>query len=157
LFRQQPPKGFFEIGTQACPRLGEAIVGRGGAHADYDGDGRVDLAIVVHGGEAILLRNTSSDAGHWIQVRLRQLGGNTRALGARVTVRSGDLVQTAQVGTGGSYLSQSPTDLHFGVADAGTVDEIVVRWPDGVEDRYENVSADRVVEYRHDTLPADEP
>ena len=136
---------------------GEAIVGRGGAHADYDGDGRIDLAILVHGGEAILLRNTSLDTGHWLRLRLRQQGGNTRALGARVTVRSGELMHTAQVGTDGSYLSQSPTDLHFGMADADTVDEIVVYWPDSTEDHFENVTADRVVEYWHNTLPADEP
>ena len=35
------------------------------------------------------------------------------------------------------------------MADAEAVDEIVVRWPDGIEDRFNNVSADRVVEYTH--------
>ncbi|HJN08976.1 MAG TPA: CRTAC1 family protein [Pirellulaceae bacterium] len=155
VFRQQPPRGFFEIGRQACPRLGEPIVGRGGAHADYDGDGRLDLAIMVHGGEPIVLRNTSSDSGHWIGVRLRQQGGNTSALGARVAIRIGDRVQTAQVGADGSYLSQSPTDLHFGLADTETVDEITIHWPDGSQDRYENVACDQVVQYSHSMSTVD--
>ena len=56
VFRQQPPRGFFEIGRQACPRLGEPIVGRGGAHADYDGDGHVDLYVTNYGPN-VLYRN----------------------------------------------------------------------------------------------------
>ncbi len=151
VFRQESPQGFFEIGRHACPRLGEPIVGRGGAHADYDGDGKLDLAMMVHSGEPIVLRNTSPDAGHWIRIRLRQHGGNTFALGARVAIRTAEHVQTAQVGADGSYLSQSATDLHFGLADEETVDEIMIRWPDGAEDQYKAVACDQVVEYSHTT------
>lgn len=153
VFQHQASGGFFEVAARACPRLAEPIVGRGGADADFDRDGRVDLAIQVHGGEPILLRNTTADHGHWLQVRLRQDGGNTRALGALVTVKAGDLVQRAQVGADGAYLSQRPTDLHFGLGHAAAVNELVIRWPDGIEDHHRDVTADRLVEYRH-PMPA---
>ena len=150
VFRQQPQQGFFEIGAQACPTLGEPIVGRGGAHADFDGDGRVDLAIMVHGGQPIVLRNTSSNTGHWLAVRLRQQGGNTRALGASVKVRIGEREQSMQVGADGSYLSQSPIDLHFGLGASQQADELTIVWPDGSRDRYENVAGDQTLQYTHD-------
>lgn len=145
LFRQHRDEGFFEIGEQACARLGEAIVGRGGAQADYDGDGKMDLAIMSHGGQPILLHNTTSEPGHWIGVRLRQPDGNTFALGAVVVVRARDLIKTAIIGAEGSYLSQSPSDLHFGIGDADIVDSLTVRWPDGSEETYEDVAVDQIL------------
>jgi|TARA_Y100000310_G_scaffold17475_1_gene17299 hypothetical protein len=149
LFWQDPGKGFFEVARQASGALETPLVGRGGAHADYDGDGRVDIAVMVHGGQPLLLHNVSVTDRHWITLRLRQSGGNSRALGARVLVRSGPVTQLAQVGTGGSYLSQSPTDLHFGLADRTSVDEVTIYWPDGTVDKRADIEADRVVLLTH--------
>ena len=123
-------------------------MGRGGAHADFDGDGRVDLALVRHGGEPLLLHNTSPETGHWVVIRLRQAGGNTRALGARIEVRAG-VLRTAQVGAGGAYLSQHQTDVHFGLGAADTIDEIVIHWPDGMVESTPDVDVDQVVTFRH--------
>ena len=53
IFRQLANEGFFEMGTFVCPRLDEPFVGRGGAHVDYDNDGKMDLAVMVHGGRPI--------------------------------------------------------------------------------------------------------
>ncbi len=148
-FRQQAQRGFFEIGVQACPRLAEPIVGRGGAHADFDNDGKMDLAIQVHGGQPILLRNTTIDGGHWLRLSLRQQAGNTFALGATVQVRSQGRIQNAIVGADGAYLSQSPAELHFGLGAATVVDAIRIVWPDGHEDSYDNISVDQKIEYEH--------
>jgi hypothetical protein len=150
LFRQLPPEGFFEMAVASCPALDAPVVGRGGAAADFDGDGRVDLAIAVHGGSPMLLRNESPGAGHWIAVRLRQHAGNTRALGALVEARCGDVRRIAMAGSDGSYLSQGDGDLHLGLGDAALVDELLIRWPDGCTERHEALSADRVVTFGHD-------
>jgi hypothetical protein len=152
IFRHKPGEGFFEIGQQAATVLAEPIVGRGGAHADYDGDGRVDIAVMTHGGSPLLLRNVSDTDNHWLVVRLRQRGGNTRALGARVQVRTGDGVQTSQVGVTGSYLSQNSLDLHFGLGEADVVDEIVIRWPDGTTESHENIPSGSIVTWTHAPL-----
>ena len=149
VYRQIPPRGFFEVGRHVCPRLTTAMVGRGGAHADFDGDGRLDLAVLAHGSDVLLLHNTSPDTGHWLQVQLRQHGGNTQALGARVRVRTGDITQNAQVGAGGSYLSQPPNDVHFGLGEAETVDEIRILWPDGHQEQFTDVPVDQVIRYTH--------
>lgn len=153
IFRQAPGKGFFEIAQQAAPVLAEPFVGRGGAQADYDGDGKMDIAVMVYGGAPLLLHNistsTSTGDGHWFALRLRQKGGNSFALGTRVTVRTGNLVQTALVGTNGSYLSQHHSDLHFGLGSAIKVDELTIYWSDGVVEKYQNIEADRLVTFEH--------
>ena len=64
-------------------------------------------------------------------------------LGARVTIRTGTGSQTRHVASGGSYASDSDTRLHFGLANATTIDELVVHWPRGAPDHHENVPGNR--------------
>jgi hypothetical protein len=149
LFHQEPEKGFFEVGRQASPILAQPFVGRGGAHADYDGDGRLDIAVQVHGGQPLLLHNISKGDNHWLGIRLRQQGGNTFALGARVLVHTGETIQTMQVGGGCSYLSQHHTDLHFGLGATADVSEVTIHWPDGSVEKHQNIQPDQLVEFRH--------
>jgi hypothetical protein len=149
LFQQRPEEGFFESGQLAGSTFAEPVVGRGGAHADFDGDGKVDIAVMVHGGQPLLLRNSTPATGHWLAIRLRQSERNTQALGARVSVRTGNLVQTAQVGTEGSYLSQAHSDLHFGLGAASQVDEITIQWPDGCEEKHIDLRPNRLIRFDH--------
>lgn len=122
IFSQRSDKGFFEVGQAASSTLKNWVVRRRGAHADYDGDGRMDIAVLVHGGQPLLLHNTTTNDNNWVSLRLRQTGRNTRALGARASVRCGDTVQFAKVGADGSYLSQSQTDLHFGLGSCKEIE-----------------------------------
>ncbi|MFQ5494599.1 MAG: FG-GAP repeat domain-containing protein, partial [Phycisphaerae bacterium] len=89
------PDGFIDVASDTCPRLREPFVGRGGAQLDFDRDGRIDLVLMVHGGSPILLRNTTTPAGHWLRVVLGQRAGNTHAIGARVYITSGGKTQVA--------------------------------------------------------------
>jgi len=149
IFRHEPGRGFIEVGKQAAPVLAKPVVGRGGAHADYDNDGKMDIAVMVHSGTPLLLHNTSTGNGHWLALRLRQSGGNTQALGTRITVRTGERVQTAQVGAEGSYLSQHQSDLHFGLGSATKVDELTIYWADGAIEKHQDIESDRLVIFEH--------
>jgi|CXWL01.1.fsa_nt_gi hypothetical protein len=134
LFWNREKEGFVEVAARACPRLAKPFVGRGGAQADFDRDGRVDLALLAHGEEAILLRNTSPSTGHWLRVQLRQSGGNTFAIGARVYVTSGGVTQMEEIGSSSSYLSQNEMALHFGLGKERTADTVRILWPDGEQE-----------------------
>jgi hypothetical protein len=109
----------------------------------------VDIAVLVHGGQPLLFHNTLEGDNHWLGVRLRQQGGNTQALGARVSIRTGTVTRIAQVGAGGSYLSQHHTDLHFGLGGEASVTELSIYWPDGNIERHANVPADELVTFIH--------
>jgi hypothetical protein len=149
LYRQLDGRGFFEIASAAWPEA-RPMVGRGGAHADFDGDGRVDLAISQHGGRLILLRNVSDSSGNWLALRLRQQQRNRFAVGARVALRIGDRWQTAQVLAGSSYLSQDGSDLHFGLGTATQADALRVHWPDGSVQELGPLASGRVHDLLHD-------
>jgi Na+-translocating ferredoxin:NAD+ oxidoreductase RnfD subunit len=119
---------------------GPLVNGRGVAAADYDNDGRMDVAVNSIGGRLILLHNTGP-SGHWLEVSLA-----TFAPGALVTAVLPDgtpLVREVQAGS--SYLSSEDPRAHFGLGKATQVKELIVRWPDGKVTRQRDIGADRIV------------
>ncbi len=121
-------RGFFPLIETG---LETEAVGRGGAAADFDGDGDVDLLVVDHGGQARLLRNDSAVRNGWIRVTLQGPPGNTAGLGAKVVVHVAGRVQTRQIGAQSSYLSQNDASQIFGLGDASLADSVVITWVTG--------------------------
>jgi hypothetical protein len=144
LFRQVPDEGFYDLGAAASESIASPLVGRGGASADYDGDGLIDLLVVEQGGVPRLLRNTSQSTGHQLTVQLRQPPPNTRALGAVVRVLTPNGTQMRQVGGQAAYLSQDMLDLHFGLGGFEQAD-VEITWPDGDTSSISSVPADSVL------------
>ncbi len=79
---------------------------------------------------AELWRNTTRDAGNWVQFRLRQDGPNRDAIGAWVEVKCGEMVMRREIVVGGGHASGQLGWIHFGLGDA-TEAEIRVQWPGG--------------------------
>ena len=54
---------------------------------------------------------------------------------------------------GGSYISQNDLRVHFGLGAAARVDRVEVRWPNGLEEEWADVPADRILtaDGRHGT------
>ena len=96
------------------------------AWADFDRDGRLDLAA---GGK--LFAGTSNVKNHWLEVRL--IGGekvSRDALGAQVRVKLPDgRVLTGQVEAGTGQGNANSPVLHFGVGEAAGPFTLEVRWP----------------------------
>jgi len=82
---------------------------------------------------------------HWITVNLVGTRSNRNAIGARVTVAAGGGVQVQEVRGGGSYLSQNDLRVHFGLGPATRIDRLVVRWPNGEDEQWNDVPVDRIV------------
>jgi hypothetical protein len=111
--------------VNAAVLTGLAVNGRGLAAADYDNDGRVDLAVGVIGGKLLLLHNRST-SGHWLTVDVRPFSP-----GAEVTAwDSSGRAQTREIQAGSSYLSSEDPRAHFGFGPA-TPTRLTVRYPDG--------------------------
>jgi hypothetical protein len=70
---------------------------------------------------------------------------NCDAVGARVTVAAGDLVQVDEVHSGRGYQSHFGTRLHFGLGSKDHVDTIHVRWPGGFTEVWRDIQTDQVL------------
>jgi enediyne biosynthesis protein E4 len=131
LFHNQGDGTFAEVAARTGEALTVPRVSRGAAFGDIDNDGNIDVVINNLDGEPTILRNDGGSHNNWITIRLLGIGMNRDALGARVKVVAGDLVQWDEVRSGGSYLSSSDLRLHFGLARRARVDLIEVYWPGG--------------------------
>ncbi|MHB8643572.1 MAG: FG-GAP-like repeat-containing protein [Gaiellaceae bacterium] len=111
---------------------------RGVAAADYDNDGRMDVAVNTIGGNLILLHNTSP-SGHWLEVQVEPFSP-----GAVVTVTdSSGRRHVDEIHAGSSYLSSEDPRAHFGLGKS-TVKTLTVRYPGGTTKTYRSVPTDRV-------------
>jgi hypothetical protein len=101
---------------------------RGAAVCDYDGDGRVDLAVSQNNAATKLFRNETARPG--IRVRLRGPEGNGAGVGAVMRVPSAHGEGPARVVTAGSgYWSQGSAVQVLPAPDGPAT--ISVRWPGG--------------------------
>jgi hypothetical protein len=135
---------FRDVSRGAGPYFQRALIGRGAAAGDLNGDGRVDLVISNVAGPAIVLRNESA-GGNWVTLTLRQGGSNWEAIGAKVWLEAGGRRQYREVHGGGGYLSANDRRLHFGLGAATAVDRLEIRWPDGARDTRSALSVNRLL------------
>ena len=125
------------------------VAGMGSTRAviatDLNGDGWLDLATREIGGEAKVWM-AQCGASRWLRVELRQLNRNPSAIGATVTVASGDRAQTRWLTQGAHGLqSSAPVEAHFGLDDATTAD-ITVVWPDGQRNDFAGIATNQTVQ-----------
>jgi hypothetical protein len=89
----------------------------------------------------MILQPQDGPANHWISFELEGTESNRLALNARVKATAGDLVQTGEVLSGGSYLSQHDLRIHFGLGNRDTVEKVEIFWPTGKTEILTNLGA----------------
>jgi hypothetical protein len=115
---------------------------RGAAFGDVNNDGNVDVLILNVGEPPTLLINRTASANHRALFRLVGSKSNKAAVGARITVTAGDLVQLNEVRAGASYLSQNDLRLHFGLGNETVMKTVEVSWPSGKKEVLKDLAAD---------------
>jgi enediyne biosynthesis protein E4 len=157
VYRQQPPTGkaggrFEDISE----RLGEPVTvpkaGRGAAFGDLDNDGDIDIVINNVNDTPDLFRlDQKQKPGHWITLTLVGTTSHRQAIGARVKVIAGGQTFVDEVRGGGSYYAQNDFRIHVGLGAAAKIDRIEVRWPNGLEEAFPAMEADRFVALKEGT------
>lgn len=116
---------------------------RGGALADLNKDGLLDVVVVERRQPARVWRNTG-EAGNWLAVDLAQPAPNPDAIGAWVELRSGEFTTSVEVTVGGGHAGGELGPVHFGLGRSDSV-EVRVIWPDGEEGPWLPAEANQVV------------
>ncbi len=117
---------------------------------DVDNDGLLDIYLANYG-ENIgnqLFKNESNNDNNWLEIKLEGVESNRSGIGARVTLKIGSRTMMDEVNGGSGWASQSSLKLHFGLGSASLVDLLLVRWPSGIIDSFENVTANQLLEVR---------
>jgi hypothetical protein len=143
LFMNERNGNFCDAAAQAGVALQIPKASRGLAIADFDNDGNVDVVVNDLDGEPMLLHNQGLSGKHWVSLELAGTKSNRLAIGARLKLVAGGMTQTAEIFSGGSYLSNHDFRVHFGLNDAAKIDSLEIKWPSGKVETIKDLKADQ--------------
>lgn len=117
---------------------------RGVAIEDFDGDGRLDIAVLNALAGPTLIANDTEHAANWIQLVLVGTTSNRSAAGARVVVEDDRApIQSKEVYCGRGYQSSFGRSLHFGLGEQRTVHSVKIYWPSGATTELNDLEANQ--------------
>jgi hypothetical protein len=96
-----------------------------GGIGDFNNDGFLD----VISGNSLMLNDGNNN--NWVKFDLEGIISNKSAVGARVEIYGSWGVQIREVRSGESFDPASSLITHFGLGQATSIDQVVVKWPSG--------------------------
>ncbi|MFQ5739480.1 MAG: CRTAC1 family protein [Acidobacteriota bacterium] len=159
IFWNDPSRLFMSNGDGTFTEESEEIgledrgQGRGVVCFDYDRDGDVDIFVANNSGRHKLYRNEGGNRNHFLTVRLRSRSPNSRAVGARIYVRTRAFTQMRETQAGSNYVSQHPDEVYFGLGEETRVNRLTVNWPSGRITTYRNLPSDQLLVIHQNQQP----
>ncbi len=136
---------FKEVGKTHGAGLTKAMVGRGSACADIDGDGDLDVLMMANDGHPRLLRNDGGNKNNWLRVKTVGTKSNRNGLGAKIVAEVGGVRLTRWVKNAASFLSCSELTVTFGLGKLDKVNKLTITWPSGTITTLYDVKSNQIL------------
>jgi hypothetical protein len=105
---------------------GASLAFSSGGIGDFNNDGFLDVVR----GSTMYMNGTNNN--NWVKFDLDGIVSNKHAIGARVEIYGDWGVQIREVRAGESFDPASSLITHFGLGQATSIDQVVIRWPSGM-------------------------
>jgi len=110
-----------------------------GAIGDLNNDGFLDI---LNGNT---IRYAVPNGNKWLEVALQGIQSNSNGIGARIEIYGAWGKQIRDVRSGQGFKYMASLNAHFGIGQATTIDQVVIKWPSGIVDTYNNVSPNQML------------
>lgn len=108
----------------------DSIISNGGAYADLDNDGDLDVVTNNLNSVASIYINTTNEKANYLKIKLQFGGKNTFGVGAKVISYVKGQKQFKDIQTARGFQSSSEPIAHFGFGNSPQVDSVQIIWPD---------------------------
>lgn len=115
-------------GTFSAVAVGFGVAAVG----DLNNDGFLDFQT------GATLRINNGNSNNWIKLSLQGVQSNRNGIGARVEIYGSWGKQIRDVRSGDGFKFMSSLNVHFGIGQATQITQVIVRWPSGIVDVFEN-------------------
>lgn len=133
--------------TTKTTGIRQASISHGGAFADLDNDG--DLEIIVNNVEpqAFVYQNNSVEQGNdnanYLSIKLKGNQQNLDALGTTLKLFYDGKTQHYFHSYVRGYMSSMSHRIHFGLGAVSALDSLLIQWPDGSQQVLKNVATNQ--------------
>nr|WP_294776230.1 FG-GAP-like repeat-containing protein [uncultured Flavobacterium sp.] len=110
-----------------------------GAVGDLNNDGFLDIQ------NGTTIRYAVPNNNNWIKLAFQGIQSNRNGIGARVEIYGAWGKQIRDVRSGEGFRYMSSLNAHFGIGTATTIDQVIVRWPSGIVDTFNNVTPNQTL------------
>lgn len=123
----------------------------GCAFGDYDNDGFLDLAVAncFNANQSNSLYHNDGNTNHWLEVNCEGTVSNQSSIGTKVRIKANINGQNTwllrEISAQSGYCGQNMLTAHFGIGTATVVDSVLIEWPSGIVDVYQQISSNQLI------------